>query len=97
MATERVRLATAGREDLANRVRWIADEEGDGAGFDILSFNTSGGERLVEVKTTNGPARTPFFLSRNENDIANQRAESGHFIAFMTLSDLREYSLFSHR
>ncbi|MEQ8695789.1 MAG: DUF3883 domain-containing protein, partial [Bauldia litoralis] len=65
---ERDLLVKADRRDLAGKVRWIADEDGDGAGFDVLSFSPSGEERLIEVKTTNGPARTPFFLSRNERE-----------------------------
>jgi hypothetical protein len=72
---ERRRLAAVGRSDLSQRVRWVAAEEGDGAGYDVLSFNTTGRERLLEVKTTNGSARTPFFLTRNECDVAKERAE----------------------
>jgi len=72
---ERRRLAAVGRSDLSQRVRWVAAEEGDGAGYDVLSFNTTGGERLLEVKTTNGSARTPFFLTRNECDVAKERPE----------------------
>jgi Domain of unknown function (DUF3883) len=69
---ERRQLA-ADRPDLARKVRWIAAEEGDGARYDVLSFDPLGHERLLEVKTTNGSARTPFFLSRNERDMANGR------------------------
>lgn len=69
----RRQLIDADRPDLARRVRWIADEDGDGAGYDILSFNLDGHERLIEVKTTNGSARTPFFLTRNECDLATER------------------------
>jgi hypothetical protein len=72
---ERKRLAEADCADLARKVRWISEEEGDGAGYDILSFNPGGHERLIEVKTTNGAARTPFFLSRNECDLATERPE----------------------
>jgi hypothetical protein len=72
---ERRQLTGQGRQDLSRRVRWIADEEGDGAGYDILSFAPTGQERLLEVKTTNGSARTPFFLSRNELDVAKNREE----------------------
>ncbi len=72
---ERRRLAAVGRSDLSQRVRWVAAEEGDGAGYDVLSFNTTGRERLLEVKTTNGSARTPFFLTRNECDVAKERPE----------------------
>lgn len=70
---ERERLAAAGRDDLARQIRWVAAEDGDGAGYDVLSFNVSGRERLLEVKTTNGPVRTPFFLSRNERELASER------------------------
>jgi len=67
---ERRRLAEADRLDLARKVRWVAAEDGDGAGFDVLSFDFSGQQRLLEVKTTNGAARTPFFLTRNEREMA---------------------------
>jgi hypothetical protein len=70
---ERCQLTEAARPDLARRVRWIAAEDGDGAGYDVLSFNPAGRERLIEVKTTNGAARTPFFLSRNECSLATER------------------------
>jgi uncharacterized protein DUF3883 len=70
---ERKHLTEASREDLAKRIRWISEEEGDGAGYDILSYSLTGRERLIEVKTTNGAARTPFFLSRNESDLAAER------------------------
>jgi Domain of unknown function (DUF3883) len=70
---ERCQLIEADRRDLAREVRWVADEDGDGAGFDVLSFNLLGQARLIEVKTTNGSARTPFFLTRNERDLATER------------------------
>jgi Domain of unknown function (DUF3883) len=70
---ERHQLIDADRPDLAREVRWIADEDGDGAGYDILSFNPTGQPRLIEVKTTNGAARTPFFLTRNECELAIER------------------------
>ena len=76
LEVERRQLAKLQRSDLSERVRWIADEDGDGAGYDILSFDASGRERLIEVKTTNGGANTPFFLSRNEYETAAARAES---------------------
>jgi hypothetical protein len=70
---EHRRLTNSGRADLARKVRWVAAEDGDGAGYDILSFTLGGREQLLEVKTTNGSARTPFFLTRNERDLANER------------------------
>ncbi|WP_282026296.1 DUF3883 domain-containing protein [Limimaricola cinnabarinus] len=71
-------LRQSGREDLARRVRWISQEGGDGAGYDIASFTTEGRERLIEVKTTNGWERTPFHISRNELKVANERRDDWH-------------------
>jgi hypothetical protein len=73
VGVEREQLAQADRDDLALKVRWVSEEEGDGAGYDIHSFDPYGHERLIEVKTTNGAARTPFFLSGNECDFAAER------------------------
>ncbi len=38
----------------------------DGNGYDVLSFNGEGNEIYIEVKTTNGNDKTPFYLSQNE-------------------------------
>ena len=72
---EKRRLEEIDRLDLACNIRWISSEWGDGAGYDVHSFDECGSERLIEVKTTNGAARTPFFLSRNEIALSNERAE----------------------
>lgn len=66
-------LIKADRADLARKVRWVSVEDGDGAGFDILSYDPAGRERLIEVKTTNGAAKTPFFITRTENEVAHER------------------------
>lgn len=50
---------------LANRIEHIANKN-DAAGFDILSFETDGRERYIEVKTTSYAKETPFFLSHSE-------------------------------
>lgn len=75
---ERRRLSRVDRADLSRKVRWVSAEDGDGAGYDILSFDVAGRERLLEVKTTNGSARTPFFLTRNERELANERPNVWH-------------------
>jgi hypothetical protein len=72
---EQRRLHDAGRRDLADQVRWVADLEGDGHGYDIASFAPNGQPRLIEVKTTGGGQRTPFFLSRNEERVSREREE----------------------
>ena len=70
---ERAFLASVGRADLAERVRWVSEEDGDGAGYDIESWSPEGQARLIEVKTTNGWERTPFHITQNELTVAENR------------------------
>lgn len=70
LAHERASLIDAGRTDLARKIRWVSQIDGDGAGYDIASFEPDGRSRLIEVKTTNGWERTPFHISRNELGVA---------------------------
>jgi hypothetical protein len=73
LAHERAALAGAGRADLAGRIRWVSEEDGDGAGYDIASFEPDGRARLIEVKTTRGWERAPFHITRNELAVAEER------------------------
>src|SRR6266481_5194564 len=73
---ERQRLQLQDRVDLARRVKWVSQEEGDGAGYDILSFDPQGNERLIEVKTTVGSDTTPFYITRNELSLSSERPEA---------------------
>jgi hypothetical protein len=75
---ERARLLTAGREGLAGRIVHTSRVHGDGEGFDILSFEESGKERLIEVKTTKHGRETPFFVSSNELAVSDSRANEYH-------------------
>lgn len=72
LAHERAFLKSHGRNDLAGKVRWVSKEDGDGAGYDIASFALDGRNRLIEVKTTNGWERTPFFITRNERRVSEE-------------------------
>lgn len=73
---EHARLSEAGRNDLARKVKWVSDIEGDGAGYDILSFSADGAERLLEVKTTTGYQLTPFYLTENERALSAERPDA---------------------
>lgn len=68
------RLHSAGKKALSERVEHVSLSQGDGPGFDILSFEESGRERLIEVKTTAFGKLTPFYISRNE--LARSQADS---------------------
>jgi hypothetical protein len=53
-------------KELGSKVRYVAKDDGDGAGYDILSYTEDGQVRFLEVKTTKGSLETPFYLSENE-------------------------------
>ena len=63
---ERARLIHAGREALAAKIEHTSKVRGDYEGYDVLSFEEGGAERLIEVKTTKYGSDTPFFVTRNE-------------------------------
>ncbi|MDK2747000.1 MAG: DUF3883 domain-containing protein [Brevundimonas sp.] len=74
---ERAQLIALDRADLARKVEWTSEERGDGAGYDIRSFNPADGrERLIEVKATRGGASTDFFLTRTECEVAQERPDA---------------------
>ena len=77
---ERNRLTRNGRDDLARKLRWVAEEDGAGAGYDIRSFTESGVERLIEVKTTTGNRTTPFHLTENERAFSTERPDAFRLI-----------------
>lgn len=73
---ERTNLIKLERPDLARKIRWVSEEDGDGAGYDILSFDRAGNERFLEVKTTVGPNTTPFYITRNELSFSDERPDA---------------------
>jgi hypothetical protein len=90
---EQARLIRAGRENLASKIEHTAATQGDSAGFDILSFETTGQERRIEVKTTAYGPLTPFFVSRNEVDVS-QRPTPGYYL-YRTFDFRRQPKLFT--
>lgn len=70
-------LRNHGREDLAGRVRHVSQEDGDGLGYDVLSFRPDGQHRYIEVKTTRRPKEARFYVSRNE--LAFSQENRAHF------------------
>jgi Domain of unknown function (DUF3883) len=75
---EHQRLKTLGKSHLADRVEHVSVTKGDGLGFDILSFDASGRERFIEVKTTSFGKETPFYITRGELSFAKEHDEQFH-------------------
>ncbi len=62
-------------DELRKKISRVADVD-DTLGYDIRSWETDGSERLVEVKATQGPLETRFFLSANELSCSKLNPES---------------------
>ena len=71
-------LRRLGRLDLADQVRHVSVLEGDGAGYDILSFDVDGGPKHIEVKTTTGTSESDFFASATEVAFSEKNPQSYH-------------------
>lgn len=72
---ERRVLSQVGRPDLAERVRHVSVEDGDGLGFDIRSYTPGGQERFLEVKATVRSALQPFYVSANEVEFSDETTD----------------------
>lgn len=81
------RLHAEGKKALSERVEHVAASQGDGLGYDVLSFERDGRERLIEVKTTAFGELTPFYVSRNE--IARSNTDADKYRLYR-LFDFRE-------
>jgi hypothetical protein len=69
------RLHAIGQRKLSERVDHVSKTKGDGLGYDILSFEESGRESFIEVKTTSSSSLTPFYISANELRFSKQNED----------------------
>ena len=91
---EQARLIRARQEKLASKIVHVARDRGDGEGYDVLSYEESGVERLIEVKTTKYGRETPFFVSSNEVGVSQKRAKQYHlYRLFEFRNDPRLFTL----
>ena len=88
------RLHAVGRTDLADRIEHCSRSRGDGLGFDILSYEETGKERFIEVKTTAFSEFTPFFVSDSERRFSTEQGDLFHLYRIYELRQKpRMYSL----
>jgi hypothetical protein len=78
LQVEHRRLWTGGQRKLAERMEHVSRTRGDGLGYDIVSFENDGRERLVEVKTTAFGSMTPFFASAREVSTSEAQSDKYH-------------------
>lgn len=75
---EHWRLIELGQPRLADKVNHVSRSMGDGLGYDVLSFESDGKERFIEVKTTTFGRDTPFFVSRGELALSHMAKSQFH-------------------
>jgi hypothetical protein len=66
MKYEIEKLKHAELHHLIDKIKHTAKDEGDGTGYDILSFDENGHPIYIEVKTTKGAKNSAFYISRTE-------------------------------
>lgn len=93
LEVEARRLHEAGKKNLGDRVQHVAVTQGDGLGYDVLSFENDGRERLIEVKTTAFGQLTPFYVSRNE--LARSETDSSAYHIYRVFDFRRQPRLFN--
>ncbi len=78
VAHEQRTLRSLGRTTLAERVEHVSATRGDGLGYDVRSFEPSGREKFIEVKTTRSIKQLPFLVSRNEVEFSAEVPDRFH-------------------
>lgn len=76
LAYEKWRLIQEGKENLADKIEWVSQTQGDGLGYDILSRNANGTDRYIEVKSTKLTKEAPFYFSALEHDFSRRNRSS---------------------
>lgn len=76
---EKNKLIELGRSDLAEKIKWISRDSGDGFGYDIQSFEIENGsvkEIYIEVKSTSSSLTSDFEMSSNELKFAKNHPDN---------------------
>jgi len=73
---EQQKLKNVGRQNLTNKIEHISQTKGDAAGYDILSFDSQGRKKFIEVKTTRLGKNSPFYFTKNELGFSKENSNS---------------------
>ncbi len=83
---EQHRLTEMGHPELFQKLEWVSDTQGDGAGYDILSFESDALHRYIEVKATNGGIASSFVVSHNELEFSAEAGDQFYLYRVFQLS-----------
>lgn len=87
MDYEKWRLITEGKASLVDKIEWVSQTKGDGLGFDILSRNSNGTDRYIEVKSTKLTKEAPIFFSKNEFDFSFENKSNYYLYRVFNLKE----------
>lgn len=77
---EKRKLIGAGLLNLSEKVKHISNDNGDGTGYDIESYDLKGNKLFIEVKTTKNNFNATFYVSRNE--LERSRIEQENYFMY---------------
>ena len=92
LAQEIKDLIGANRQDLAEKVIHVSVFEGDGAGYDILSFTSDGATKYIEVKSTQGSSASAFFISPKEVEFSKKNKKNFYLYRLFDMDVLNKYA-----
>lgn len=72
---EKDNLILNGRSDLAEQIVHVSVENGDGDGYDILSYDLAGNPKYIEVKGTKNKKNVNFFVTAKEVQASKEHEE----------------------
>lgn len=84
-------LTANGAPILSTKTEWVSDTQGDGLGYDIVTYTNDGAEIFVEVKTTNGSINAPFILTSNEIRASKELGNSYVLMRIFNFSGAIQY------
>jgi len=74
-------------KSLKDKVTHASVEEGDGLGYDILSYDENGKDKYIEVKTTTGDWFKPFYATQHELERSIQERDSFYLYRLFNLDE----------
>lgn len=96
LVLEAEKRALSDFSELQRQIKHVSQEDGDGCGYDILSFDRSGNKKYIEVKTTTGDQNTPFFISENELAFSVTHAANYHLYRLFNFEKLSDSDVINY-
>lgn len=85
---EKNQLSNLNLQNLSLRVSHDAVNIGDGLGYDVLSFDTYGNRKYIEVKTTKGDLNKVFYITRTEMERSKIEKENYYLYRVYNFNDI---------